>query len=365
MRVRTTLGVLAACAIILLAAAPARAQTDEPPLPGQPAFTDGVWMAYMASSGTVGVGEASGDRVMAGSGMISVADGLLSGEYSVSGSYNFTAPEGASGSSTSTTTGAWGGTAAEPGFIDGNTHIEGTVTVNGVTQPMSFDFPSTGTLTVIPIISATCTVVVGDLDYVENTALSEAGASPNLHGTFVAVRLVDAMPGDEPPSGWNEALDLNIEGLTFWANAVSSGEVNYAELDSLLTRAEDLYERLERAAACGIGNEGSWLGLLSAMVFQLLQAAVDNPGLFDNMELLRLISAGVRMGLIGSGAAAGADLTELQAKLADDITSRAEEAEEERDCDGAIALALAGALVGDALFTGGLVDSVAVACGGG
>lgn len=345
---------------LLILAAVLLALVGFAPQPVEPGFSDGVWSAVFVTSGPLTIGEAHANTAISGAGLIVVTDGMLSGDYTVHGS-DIVIADGGSATGTMTSSGTWGGTATEPGYIDGNTSIEGTVTVDGVTQPISFSFPSSGTLTTLPIISATCTTVIADLETVANNMFAEVGVSSSLYGSFVAIRLLDALPGDEPPDYADEALALHLDGLLFYADVVSTGEVAYADLDALLTRAEDFYERMERAAECDVADADAWLGLMAGMVQDLLQLALDHPELFDDMDMLRLVSAGLRMGLFtGPGEA----MPLVQAQLVADAIRRAAEAVAESDCDGAIAVGIIGGIVGGPEVGADLSGYTLIACGG-
>lgn len=346
-------------AALLLTASPARAQEGDPAPSGEPGLVDGLWAVNVVSSGPVEIGEAHATVSASGGGLMTVADEVVSGEYTIDATNVVVAPDsGATGSLH--TVGEWGGNASKPAMIDGDSTIEGTVTVEGESQDVSFTFPSTGAMTVIPIISATCTVVEGDWPGVANAAFAGTGASPSLDGVWIAIRLLDAMPGEEPPDYAAEAFAVHTDGLLFYVESADAGAVDFARLDDLLTRAEDLYDRLQRAADCGIGEAGGYQGLLAGMTADLLRFALDNPDLFDNMALLRLVSAAVRMGLIGSGAATGDYTTGLIADLTAELGDRIDEATEEHDCDGALAVSIIGSIIGDADFAG----MVGGACGG-
>jgi hypothetical protein len=344
---------------VLLTVVPAQAQEGEPAPSGEPGFVDGLWAVNVASSGPVEIGEAQASVSAYGGGLMTVADEVVSGEYTIHADNVVVAPDsGATG--TMTSVGEWGGTATKPAMIDGNSTIEGTVTVDGVTQPLSMSFPSSGTMTIIPIISATCTIVEGDWPTVANAAFAAQGVSSDIGGVWIAIRLLDAMPGEELPDYMEEAFAINTDGLLFYAETAASGEVNDYKLNQLMTRAEDLYDRLQRLADCGIGDAGAWQGILAGITGILLQYAIDNPDQFDNMELMRLTSAAFRMGLIGSGAATGEYGSDLTNNLADSLGDRMDQADEEDDCDGAIAIVLMGSLIDDASFAG----QVGGACGG-
>jgi hypothetical protein len=345
---------------VLLTVVPAQAQEGGDPIPsGEPGFVDGLWVVNLVSTGPVDIGEAQASVTASGGGLLTVADEVVSGEYTVHGDDVVIAPDGGA-TGTLTSVGEWGGTATKPAMIDGDSIVEGTVTVEGHTQEVSFSFPSSGTMTVIPIISATCTIVEGDWPTVANAAFAAQGVSSGIDGVWIAIRLLDALPGEEPPDYLEEAFAVHTDGLLFYAETIESGEVNYYKLNQLLTRAEELYDRLQRAADCGIGNAEAWQGLLAGMTGMLLQYAIDNPDQFDNMELMRLTSAAFRMGLIGSGAATGDYGSELTSNLADSLGDRMDQADEENDCDGAIAIVLMGSLIDDVSFAG----RVGGACGG-
>ena len=63
---------------------------------------------------------------------------------------------------------------------------------------------------------------------------------------------------------------------------------------------------------------------------------------------------------LGSGAATGDYGSELTSNLADSLGDRMDQADEENDCDGAIAIVLMGSLIDDVSFVG----RVGGACGG-
>ncbi len=334
-------------------------------LPSDPGFADGGWLVTMVSSGPIEVGTADARVGVTGSGTLHVLNGVITGDYSFSGSDFVTAGDGY-GSATMTSYGQWTGTAEDLGMIDGNSTIEGVAVVDGVSRDFSFTFPSSGVVTQIPIIAASCDLVVADWTYVTNSAFAGTGATPHLIGSFVAIRLPNEAFGEEPLANQylEQALAIHQDGLIFTVNAETTGVVDPVEFNNLMTRVEEMYNALERSAACGYGDADGWIGLLAGLVHDMLRALVENPGLFDNMDMLRLVSAGVRMGLFGEGRTYGESMGEVEARLLLELLPRAVRAAEEGDCDGGIALLTVGTLLGVGEIVADISEFVVIACGG-
>ncbi len=343
--------------ILFLAVAPVMAQ-DLPPEPG---FTDGTWNVIITHAGSVQVGDSTGYPTISGGGIMQMIDGIPSGKYQFAGTQTMSGPD-TSGTGTLTSTGEWTGTATKPAMTDGQTSIEGTITVDGKSQNVSFTFPASDSITVIPIISATCTVVIGNWPYVANAAFAGTGANPSLSGQFIAMRVAEPLIDDKPPDYFTKASSFSLSGAEFLARVSTTGVVDYRELDSLLSDAEDFYNHLQRQAECGIGDAKDYLGALGSMVVGLMEYALDHPESFNNIQLLRIAHAGVRMGVFGGGNPVEDGVVKLGHGLEMDFKAHQTESEDKMDCDGSMALLAMGALLTDGSMNVDLAYSVGKVC---
>lgn len=330
-------------AILLAGVSSARAQVVNPAdLPG---FTDGVWDVVLTHSGTVDIESATADPIISGGGELTVIEGVISGKYSVSGTTTISGPYG-TGSGVMSSSGEWTGTATKPAMADGQTTINGTVTVDGNSQNVSFTFPATDRITVIPIVTATCTIVIGDWPYVANTAFSGAGVSSSISGSFVAIRKGAAMVGDKDLTYFDKANSLMTEGVEFISRVGRGMPVDYSELNSLLTSAEEFYLLILRQADCGVGDAKDYLSVIAGMVWDLLSYAVEHPESFNNFQLQRVMLAAARTGLIDGSVPSSDGFYHLSDDLSLDVKTREEEVREKNDCHSGLALLSITAILG-------------------
>lgn len=374
-RFRGWLRLAAGGALLLLISlsAPASAQTPMPPPPPPllMAFSEGQWMGLMMLSGTVA---APGGIVLTsnyeGTMDFSSAAGVLNGTFNAVGNTVMTGPE-ISGTGVITIPGVIQGPADTLDMLPSSMTIDGTVTAAGTTvsQAQTLGPGELENIRVI-LISGTCTGMFGDWETPASANIASGGASPSLIGSWYAWRTGDLMETDA--DAYREAVANLITDMTlFRLDSEIAGAVDFYRLNQLLIQAEDLDHALRRDDACGGAIAGSHTSLAADMVAQLIEFAIEHPELFTTQDLNRLITAGVRTGVIGAGATNPAYADSLEARLSGILNSRATllSTSDSPDCtSGTLELTeiiLAAIMLGDESLETYAAASISVICGGG
>jgi hypothetical protein len=330
-RLRRTLDVLAATLVmsVALTASPVMAQDLE----GRVSLADGVWEAVMLSFSTVAVEGGGAAADFRGNASFLSVDGVLEGEWTVGGSGVVTA-EGASGTAEYSGGGNVTGSADQPLFPATNLHIEANIVIDGVARRLSQDLPAGDSFIRVELTHATCSQVIGQWEY--------ATGGLDAHGTFVAIRVEDLVPGAE--TDYNaEVTELIGEAIDFREATIRTGLVDVAALARITNRAQNLNRSLRRATECDPDppeHAERYLSLIAGVISDLVGFALDNPLLFDDAALKALSQA-----LVNTGAAGAADAVwdGLRAEWADRLEAAIEAGDEYAILDAISGAAIIGA----------------------
>lgn len=96
-----------------------------------------------------------------------------------------------------------------------------------------------------------------------------------------------------------------------------------------------------------MGSNKAYLTLITSIVADIANFALDNPQYFTVAELGRLAGAALSVGAIGSGAANPSDAAALQAKFAKEMDNRLTDAVNNKNCDQIASIAVASGSIGD------------------
>ncbi len=262
-------------------------------------FADGEWIGDMVAGFgfTVDGGGVGGSN---GSGVFSLSvDGgsVTAGSYeaSATGSFESPAGPGASAVGTLSAAGTITGAADEPIIENVTAHIDGTITVGGVSIPLSQD--AGGDSMAITILSATCSVVVGTVEPEVRARVEGTVGITDLSSRFVATR--QSASGRERAEDFStEIVSLIVEGDEVVADA-ADGTIDVSRFLDLLHRSERLAESIPRNARCTTASATDHLATVASVVANLLEVIIANPDAFGAVEVQVALEAAVRSGLAG------------------------------------------------------------------
>ncbi len=241
-----------------------------------------------------GVGGSNGSGVFS----LSVDGGTVTAgsyEASATGSFESPAGPGASAVGTLTAAGTITGAADEPIIENVTAHLEGTVTVGGVSIPLSQD--AGGDSMVITILSATCSVVIGTVEPEVRARVEGTVGITDLSSRFVATR--QSASGRERSEDFStEIVSLIVEGDEVVADA-ADGSIDVGRFLDLLHRSERLAESIPRNARCTTATATDHLATVASVVANLLEVIIANPDAFGAVEVQVALEAAVRSGLAG------------------------------------------------------------------
>jgi len=133
-----------------------------------------------------------------------------------------------------------------------------------------------------------------------------------------------------------------------------------ADLDFLLSRAENLYSLFLILPDCRVIGRDAFNSLIEDTVRQLLEFALANPDRFSNEDLLRLIHAAIRAGVFGSRTVSLFGAETLSQRLEDELLRRIEKAVGRGGSECELDLGILG-LIGDALGNSTVVTRASTA----
>jgi hypothetical protein len=150
--------------------------------------------------------------------------------------------------------------------------------------------------------------------------------------------------------------------LAFAAGVYETGELDFPALAALANEAEWFNQRMTLSTVCQGRPLRGWVNPIGATVFGLVTWALDNPEQFSDSELLQLVAAGVRTGVLGSRAPINELTVPIRARLALELVRRAEENRQEGDCPGAIVVNSAALAVSDSVAWAATQDAMTEVC---
>lgn len=306
-----------------------------------PGFRDGEWLAKFSMVSTASTQVMKMKTGYSGTvGFISAA-GKLSGEWTLEGTATYTGD--ISGSAAYHGGGKIGGLSTEPVLSTSTFVVDEDITVSGMHTKQSLDMGS-GTSLPLKLLSATCNQVIADIQSPTNSAYQDSGMTGYASGSFVATRIDDLFEDNSVDYSYqlSELLD-QAEALKL--KAFDQGGIDFASLDDLVAKAENLQMALMKNAACGDTGGKQFITAITKTITDLAYFALSNPELFTTSELNRLLAAAVGVGAIGGGAANPEIAIDLKAKFAKEFSDRLADAEANKNCNDAVDIKLAGYLL--------------------
>jgi hypothetical protein len=305
---------------------PARAGglSEKPP----PGFRDGEWVANFSMHTTSATQVMTMKTTYNGKmGLISAA-GQVDGEWILTGTSIYTGD--IAGSAIFDGGGKVGGTSTEP-VISTSTFVASMdVSVGGVQTQQTVDMGSGGNMP-LTLISSTCNQVIADIEAPTNNTYNQAGMTGYASGSFVATRVDDLFEGNSVD--YQEQVgDLLDQTEALKQKAVEEGGIDFATLNSLVTKAENLQTAIKKNTECGQTGDKQFLTLITGTVIDLAYFALSKPELFSTNELNRLLIAAISVGAMGSGAANPQVAADLLAKFTQELTDRLGDAEANKNC---------------------------------
>jgi len=347
--------------LILTNAIPARAVSQAAGTP--PAFSDGQWSGNFSIHASISF--AGGATTVVGS-YLGTMD-FLSQAGALDGTFNYTSNaketlQGGSGTASGVGQGTIAGASNLPTMQVTDLTVKIDATVQGIpvhtTQSVGAGFPFQ-----VELVSATCSQVVGDIATAVKNNFQSAGASANASGTFVAYRKGD-LKGTDVTSYSKEAGDLLDNAEQFKKDVIAGNGIDIEALNALITKAEELSLAIKKNSQCGLGNNKAYLTLITSIVADIANFALDNPQYFTVDQLGRLATAALRVGAMGSGAANPSNAAALQAKFAKELDNRLTDAVNNKNCGQIASIQVASQTLGDSQLQQQADASESAVCGG-
>lgn len=302
---------VALCLILSAAATP-----DEPTQGNE--LPDGPWTGSLTAAGTDTWSDsgASGHVRISSRGNLNfvVVDGTLSGTWSSTGTNVWEVGEASAASvevtGLSTVVGAGSLTGGRTDFsATGTTSQEGELLITHSAGSVTREIANENRLSfALRVVSADCDVAHGVL------------SGSFVEGTFSAIRtsLLEPLSAEEAA--------VYVDGIGEWVERFNgfliAGGIGWSELVTLLQDAEAILNELNNLSGCDVGLLGEgrveqWQTVITRGVGEMIAAAATKPLSVDQVRML--VSAGLRVGAIGSGSidpvSGAAAETALQGRL--------------------------------------------------
>jgi len=332
--------------------------------PAAPFLSDGHWSGSLGASGPFAVAGVEGVVGYGGTFDMDVWEGAVTGgTWQIAGS-GVAVHARASGNVSWIASGIMTGVAAMPEMLPQGATVQYALTVDNIPVSGTEEFgPEYMTIVFIPIVSATCDTAVGNWNLPANSMYTGAGGTSDLTGSWTATREGGSELAGQSSAEMTEGLAAVMNRARDWAdNFYMTGEIDFDALNALVNEAEWFNQRLNSGAQCG-GRQGpGWVNPVGTTILGMLDWALENPQQFDNPTLLRLISAAVRTGVLGSRAPASTTTETVRARLILELMNRADRARDDQDCAAAAVVQAAATTLGDSLALDTAREVVAEVC---
>lgn len=318
----------------------ARDLTDSEP----PAFSDGEWIGNFSMytsthTGVINMKTSYNGKV----GLIS-SNGQLNGEWTLSGMSTYTGD--ITGLAVFDGGGKISGSSVEPVISTKSLVATMDVTVDGMHTQTQVDMGSGGNMS-LKLISATCSQVVADIEAPVMSGYNQAGMQAAVSGSFVATRAGD-LKGANATDYQQQVGDLLDEAEALKQDAIDKNGINFADLNKLVTKAENLNTAINKNAACGKGSGKQFLTTITGTIANLAYFALSHPELFTTEELSRIVTAALGVGAMGSGAVNTQQASDLLTKFIQEFSDRLTDAEANNGCSEAVQIQITAGMLGDA-----------------
>jgi hypothetical protein len=345
--------------LAITTAAPAPAQPTAAPF-----LPDGEWVGSLGASGPFDIADFHGEVIYGGTFEFTVWQGAITeGTWQVGGSGVAAHPR-VSGSVTYWVSGTMTGVAAMPEMLPEGATVTYDLTVDGTPVSGTTDLgPELMTVIAIPIISSSCDIAIGNWTVPANLVYQQAGGTSTINGSWSATRMGGSELGGEDPDTLNEAMSALMRRALALADGVyQTGRFDFDALNVLATEAEWFNQRLILSAECEGRPLRGWVNPVGGTILGLLDWALNNPEQIDNAQLLRLVAAGVRTNVLGSRAPTNYLTESVRARLALELTARAEQARQDGDCAAAAVVNASADTLNDPVALAATQDAMAEVC---
>jgi hypothetical protein len=158
--------------------------------------------------------------------------------------------------------------------------------------------PTQGSAMTMYIYSSTCSQVVGNFSQDAEDTATSVGFNALFDGKFFAYRTGAAGIDD-----YEQQAEALITEADMLAQQAEQGNVNSAQFDVVVSKAEDLSAAIKKATKCKTLNKaGDFNLVISQIIADLLVHVSNSPGAYTTGEITELLFLGVRVGAIGEGA---------------------------------------------------------------
>jgi hypothetical protein len=309
-----------------------------------PGFRDGEWVANFSMYTTSATAVMKMKTTYSGEmGLIS-AGGQVNGEWTLTGTSNYSGD--ITGIALFDGGGKISGPSTEPVISTSKFVADMALTVGGVQTQQTVDMGSGGNMP-LTLISSTCNQVIADIAAPTNNAYKQAGMTGYASGSFVAARIDDLYEGNSVEYQ-DEVGDLLDETEALKQKAVEEGGIDFATLNTLVSKAENLQTAIKKNTECGETGDKQFLTVITGTMIDLAYFALSKPELFTTGELNRLVMAALSVGAMGSGATDPKTGADLLAKFSQEFTDRLNDAEANKNCMEATQIKLAGLALNNA-----------------
>ncbi len=309
-----------------------------------PAFSDGKWVAKFSIHAIAPTTVTTLNVSYLGDMQFNSSGGTLEGEWLMTGQGTYTGD--ITGSADISAGGKVEGSSAEPLIHTKNFIINLNITVSGLQVNAPVDLGS-GAQLGLTLTNATCNQVTADIAAPAMANYQSAGINANVTGSYTAIRVGDLTSSNETDY-MKEVGDLIDAAETLKKNAQAESGVDYAKLNELVTQADNLNLAMKKDIACGFGGKKTYLTIITDVVADLANFALQNPQLFTTEELSRLVTIAISVGAMGSGAANPQQAAELKAKFTQEFSDRLNDAQNNNNCQDVTQIQVAAGFLGSA-----------------
>jgi len=276
-------------------------------------------------------------------GLIS-SNGQVNGEWTLSGMSTYTGD--ITGLAVFDGGGKISGSSAEPAVSTKSLVATMDVTVDGMHTQTQVDMGSGGNMN-LKLVSATCSQVVADIEAPVMSGYNQAGVQAVVSGSFTAVRVGD-LKGANATDYQQQVGDLLDETESLKQDAVDNNGIDFAALNKLVAKAENLNTAIKKNAACGKGSGKQFLTIITGTIANLAYFALSHPELFTTEELSRLVTAALGVGAMGAGAANPQQAADLLTKFLQEFSNRLTDAQTNNGCSEAVQIQVTASMLGNA-----------------
>jgi len=323
-----------------------------------PSFSDGNWEAKFSVTSVAPMDITTLEAVYSGDMDFISSGGELDGQWTLNGIGAYAGD--ISGSATFTGSGKIKGSSSDPAITTSTFVVNLDIVVSGIAVSQSVDMGGGGSMS-LTLLSATCNQVTADIVTPAMSGYQSAGIPATVTGSFVAIRVGD-LSSEDATDYMKEVGDLIAEAEDLKQKTINEKGVDFEILNNLVTKAGNLSTALKQNLDCGQGGKKQFLTIITDVIADLANFALQNPHLFTTQELSRLAFVALQVGALGSGAANPQNAAELKAKFLQEFSDRLTDAQNNKSCSDALQILISAGALGDAVLKQQANDVVAGVC---